>query len=66
MAPEQLLNGIHPAEKARRRENKNVFQFRDMPRSNLPPVGHSLALSRLTGSSPVAALAGSHLIYNPF
>lgn len=32
-----------------------------MPRSNLPLVGHSSALSRLTGSSPVAALASSHL-----
>lgn len=29
-------------------------------------VGHSPTLSRLTGSSPVAALASSHLIYNPF
>lgn len=63
---ERLLNGIYPAVEARCGENKNVFQFRDMPRSNLPSVGHSLALSRLTGSSPVAALAGSHLIYNPF
>ena len=55
------MNGIYPAVEARRRKVKNVFQFRDMPRSNLPLVGHSSALSRLTGSSPVAALASSHL-----
>ena len=61
MAPERLLNGIYPAGEARRKENKNVFQFRDMPGSNLPSVSHSPALSRLTGSSPVAALASSHL-----
>jgi hypothetical protein len=59
------LNGIHPAEETRRRESKNVYQFRDMPRYHLPLVGITMALSRLTGSSPVAALAGSHLV-KPF
>ena len=51
---------FYPAAEARRRRGENVFQFRDMPRYHLPSVSHPLALSRLTGSSPVAALAGSH------
>ena len=33
-----------------------------MPRYHLPLVGITLTLSRLTGGSPVAALAGSHLL----
>ena len=33
-----------------------------MPRYNLPLVSHPFALSRLTAGSPVAALAGSHLL----
>jgi hypothetical protein len=60
VAFEQPLNGIYSAAEAGRRRSENVFQFRDMPRYNLPSVSHSLALSRLTGSSPVAALANSH------
>lgn len=66
MALGRHLNGIYPAEKARRRKSKNVFQFRDMPGSNLPPVSQPPALSRLTGSSPVAALASSHLFITLF
>ena len=33
-----------------------------MPRYHLPLVGINLTLSRLTGGSPVAALAGAHLL----
>ena len=39
-ALERQLDGIRPAGSARRRKSGNVILLRDMPRSNLPPVGH--------------------------